>query len=110
MALSVCFLAHFHGRFMSIEDFVLKKDETGHLGFQRRPLRWGIARISSLILSPKDIGMLRLRERAVRARCPLLCVVRLICMVCLCPLVLFPKNERNRASRLFKKATLMGHS
>ena len=63
-----------------------------------------------MILSPKDLAMPRLREIAVRARCPLSCVVRLICMVGFCPLVLFPKNKRNRASRLLKKATLMGYS
>ena len=110
MALSVCFLASLHGRFILVEDFVPKKDYTGHLGFQRRPLRGGIARISSLIFSPKDLDMPWLRQMAVRAGCPLLCVVWLICMVGFRPLVLFPKNERNRASRLLKKATLMGLS
>ena len=29
MALSVCFLAYFHGRFMSVEDFVIKKTKQG---------------------------------------------------------------------------------
>ena len=29
MALSVCFLAYLHGRFMSVEDFVIKKTKQG---------------------------------------------------------------------------------